>query len=214
MPSRVLDMDPGSIIIATIGAVAGAASAIIAWSARADSLDAADRAKKAEAAALRAWEQSANALKEANDLSVAQYADRLARERKIRRVEVAEHFRRWYTEEAIRVVMGEAKSAQEQSEKRDLLIRLTATGEPGASALATEVIRALSRAKKGELKTGLEAAAEITDLTSSWINDPETFVSSREASITMESLTAELQKAVSSIEADMAGREGASAIEE
>ncbi|KRD51940.1 hypothetical protein [Microbacterium sp. Root280D1] len=204
----------GTIILAAVSAVAGGASAIIAWVARADTLDAARRAETAEAAALAAWEQSAAALKDANELAEKQYADRLARERKIRRVEVAEHFRRWYTEEAMRVVLSETMSAEARAEKRDLLIRLSATGEPGASALATEVITALARAKKGNIQTGIETAAKIAELTHSWVEDPEAFLTSREGTITAESLATELQKAVSDLETVIADSNPAETVKE
>lgn len=204
----------GSIILAAVGAAAGGASAIIAWAARADSLKAASRAERAEAAALRAWEDSASALKEANDLKTLQYAERLARERKIRRVEIAEHFRRWYLEDTMRVATGEERSAKARAERRELSIRLTATGEPGASMLGAEMIKASALVEAGELTSAVEASIKITTLTHAWVQDPEGFESDREDMFTADSLAEQITTAVDDLEAALAARTAASAVDE
>jgi len=204
-PSRVpIMIDPGTLIFGAISAFAAGASAIIAWFARADSLSAADRAGKAEESALQAWKDSALALKEANDLSVQHHAEILARERKIRRVEVAEHFRRWYTEEAMRRVLGETLSAADRAEKRELAIRITASGEPGASVLATKVIEAVSLVVKGDMSTAIAAAATISTHTHRWVEDPETFTEALRDEFTVEKIVDTLQDAVDSMETAMA----------
>lgn len=196
--------DPGALILAAISAFAAGASAIVAWFSRADSLSAADRAARAEESALQAWKDSALALKEANELSAKHHAERLARERKIRRVEVAEHFRRWYTEEAMRRVLGERLSADERAEKRALAIRLTATGEPGASVLATKVIEAASEVVEGDMSTAVKAAGTISTHTHRWVEDPETFIEALRDEFTVERIVDNLQDAVDAMETAMA----------
>lgn len=194
-------MDPASLLIAGISALGGGASAIVAWAARADSLVAARRAEAAEEAALRAWQDSAAALIRANDLQERQFAERLARERKLRRVEVAEHVRRWYSESAMRTVIGVRATPEQNAEKRDLAIRLSSTDEPGAHALGLEVIEATKKAEKGNLRSAMNAAAAIGQLTFSWIEDPEQFMADRKATITVESLVDRMQGSVDDMEA-------------
>lgn len=196
--------DPGTLILAAIATFAAGISAIVAWFARSDSLRAADRAEEAERAALKAWQDTAIALKESNELSASQHAERLARERKVRRVEVAEHFRRWYTEDAVRRVMGQHPSAKERAEKRDLAIRLTGTGEPGASALATKVIEAATGVVESDMKTALMAAATIASNTHSWVEDPEAYSEATRDDFTPERVVDTLQEALDGFEAVMA----------
>lgn len=198
-------VDPGTLIFGAISAFAAGASAIIAWVSRADSLSAAGRAEKAEESALQAWKDSALALKEANDLSAKQHAEGIARERKIRRVEVAEHFRRWYTEDAMRRVLGESLSASDRAEKRELAIRITATGEPGASVLATKVIEAVAQVIKGDMSSAVAAAATISTHTHRWVEDPETFTAALIDEFTVEKIVDSLQDAVTAMETAIAG---------
>ncbi|GAA1948888.1 hypothetical protein GCM10009816_07160 [Microbacterium aquimaris] len=62
------------LILGAVSAAAAGASAIITWVSRADTIAAADRATKAEKAALSAWRDSATALKEANETQGGQRA--------------------------------------------------------------------------------------------------------------------------------------------
>ncbi|WP_031206235.1 hypothetical protein [Microbacterium sp. UCD-TDU] len=168
-------MDPGSIIIATIGALAGGASAIIAWAARADSLRAAKRAEQAESAALRAWEQSASALKEANSQRAEQFSERVDRERRLQRFEIGERLRSRFLDDAFRAATGIAATPEEMVAGRELATRARATGEPGASALLGALKAAIDRISVDDTETVVPSMVDVDDLTKRWIADPEKF---------------------------------------
>ncbi len=187
-------MEAAALWISLVAALGTGAAAIIAWTARADALKAQENAEAAQGAAVDAWQRAAGALEKANDIQLKMSEDAISRDRLQTRTAIGEALRRWYTEHAIRLAMGRTPSISERKEKRDLGLRLSGAGEPGAASVAVALDVAMRDIKLGDVDSALKASVGVMEEVRSWIRDPEAYMESQKSSFDANGFQEDLDK--------------------
>ncbi|QCR39918.1 hypothetical protein C1N74_05435 [Microbacterium sp. SGAir0570] len=106
----------------------------------------------------------------------------------------------------MRRLLGQRMSDREKAEKRELLIKMTATGEPGASVVATVIIEAVQKVVPGDMSSVVAAAAKISTATHQWIEDPEAYTESVRSDFTADRIGDRIVSATGLMEEAMGGR--------
>lgn len=153
----------------------GIAAAVIAWFARGDALRAEESAERAHSAAVTAWERAAGALEEANALQVRLTTEATERDRRATRIRIAQRASRIYLEAFLRAATGHRNTAAQRTDKRECVIALTGTGEPGAMQLGLLLEMELRSIARGDVDSATNASTRASKWADSWASDPAAF---------------------------------------
>lgn len=168
-------MEAATLWISFFAMAGGLASAVIAWVARADALRAGDSAEKAHAAAVQAWERAAGALEEANALQVRLTTEATERDGMAERTRISQRIFRIYLEAFLRGASGSSSTPAERADKREAVIALAGTGEPGAMQLGLLLELELNSVPSGDADGASRASAKAAKWADSWAQNPEAF---------------------------------------
>lgn len=187
-------MEVAALWIAIVTALATGAATIVAWASRADALAAKKSADAAQVAAVEAWQRAAGALEEANRIQVEITSAATARERRIRRAEMAEPASHLFASECIRVATG-APAVSDAKAKRDIMLRITGSGEPAGFLLLNMLDRTKKDVIVGDFVSSAKASSLCISLAREWVEDPETFESTHRGTISPERMAEQLAEA-------------------
>ncbi|KDA05847.1 hypothetical protein DC31_13755 [Microbacterium sp. CH12i] len=196
-------MEIAALFIAIISALGTGAAAIMAWVSRADALAAKESAEAAEAAAVDAWKRAADALEEANSIQLRTTAEAISRERLIRRTEIGEAACHMFSQDCLRTAVGGLKDPERPKAKRELMLRVTGTGEPAAFMFLTLLDRAKDTVARGDFESSTAAVARCFTLTREWVADPDEFEHLHRSEISVDDLAEDIRKAAEAFEAVM-----------
>lgn len=174
-------MEMAALWVAIVAAIASGASAIVAWTARADSLRAQDAAGSAEASALEVSRQALEAMREANLISAASYQDTAGRSAHEKRYNFARAVKVWWLWTILDLEDRVAAEAEENKARTKMDRR---AGELIPTDLAPDLLAYLSRVHDklwgadGQLIAGGDTVSacyqglESIDL---WVSSPAQF---------------------------------------
>lgn len=170
-----------------MAAVAAGASAIMAWTARSDSLKAQSAASDAQERATQIAEKSVQALDRANQLAEDQFQERVSLERRIARARWASLLRGWMMSKSLRSTLPSGQSLPstirrvtfaEVNDERIALDEKTADRLQGAIAAAInkmiDELNGLPQAERLAASSNMPVRLAVAEqLIEAWIAEPE-----------------------------------------